>query len=132
MVARRGMWYAACSWCCTGCLYLAPIKQSPENAPPVIISPSSLTHDLVMAADPEKLEVIAYDAELDDLYFAWSVPHNVGFEQLPIVQNGDLRVSVIEVPRDAILDGSVISCTVSDVVAPDRTQVVTWRITVTQ
>lgn len=115
-----------------GCLYLAPVNPSPENAPPVIINPSSLENDMLMAADPEKLEVLAYDAELDDLYFNWSVPHSVAFQQLPTIQNGDLRISVIEVPRDPILDGSVISCTVSDVVNPDRTQIVTWNITVTQ
>lgn len=126
-------WHAACCvWLSSGCFYVAPIVQTPENSAPVILIPTSLVNDLEMEANPESLEVMAYDPELDDLYFLWSVPHSVEFEQLPVVQVGDLKSSVIKVPRDALLDGDQIVCSVSDAVSPERTQVVIWNITVQQ
>lgn len=124
-------WHGLCSimWM-SGCFYVAPVVQSPENASPVIIIPTSLDNSLTMEADPESLEVMAYDPEGDDLYFVWSVPHGVEFEQLPIVQVGDLRSSVIKLPRDPILDDDTILCSVSDAVTPERAQVVSWTLTV--
>ena len=115
-----------------GCFYIAPVQQTPDNEPPVIISPVDLTNDYVMQTDPARFDVLAYDAEQDDVYFTWDVPHDVEVFEEPVVQDGDYRLSAIRVTRDPVLDGDQIKCVVSDAANPQRTVVVIWNITVEQ
>lgn len=82
-----------------------------------------------MQSDPEHLQVTAYDPDGDNLYFTWTIPHNVGHEVLPLSQNGDLSTSVVSISRDSLLDAEIVYCAVSDLIS-GSTVFVTWEMEV--
>ncbi len=111
-----------------GCLYIAPVVSEPVNTAPDILDPPEWDDNpngrflrLLINPNVNTLKVVATDADGDELRVSWNVPiaHDTR-----VAEDDDNTTFFVDLPRDEILDGNVISATIWDVrPVPEEVQV---------
>jgi len=137
-------WHAACcALLCTGCIYLGPITLLvDENVPPEIFA--SYTDAACQLENPKlqdplcvypsgtgegtKVFVIALDENDDALEFFWAGSMSGPFDDDVPSSNGEFQSSEIELTPDNVIDGELLTCTVSDGESQRATR--TWTLVV--
>ncbi len=137
-------WHAACCLLfTTGCIYLGPITLIvDENVPPEIFA--AYTDADCQAQYPDlqdavciypsstgegtKVFVIALDENDDALEFTWWGSMSSFFEDAVPSSSGDFQSSEVELTPEDVIDGEILTCTVSDGSTEQRTR--TWTLVV--
>lgn len=104
------------------------------NHPPQVVFPPDEENELVLLADVEKVDVVAFDEDGDLVLFDWSgVPADVEIPPDPPqpLNYGDQPawLSTYRVPWDQRIDGRTIEVVVSDL---DKDVTIEWHVTVEQ
>lgn len=123
-------WHVACIPVLQGCLYIEPIWTPPVDTEPEILLPDiepGDTLDAILQADLELFTVIAHDPEGEPISFFWEVPNGVEFGADEFEDDG-ITGTTARIPRDPLLDGEDIICTVFD--PGGNTARVVWHVEV--
>ena len=112
--------HAACIAALSGCLYIEPIVQPPENSPPELILPSPDQAREVIPFALSRLErniivIVARDADSDPLDMVWSMGAFDPNDYESFVARAQSQTTfTIELPRDDELDGVLLDVRVFD------------------
>jgi hypothetical protein len=144
LLAKRLLapWHAACfAVLCAGCLYVGPITLLvDENVPPEIFAASTdvscqeqfpdemnaLCIYPSTTGEGAKVFVIARDDNDDALVFTWIGGDGFIEDAVPS-SSGDFQSSEVELTPDDVMDGEVLTCSVSDGLASVEK---TWTLVV--
>lgn len=126
------VWHTSCIAICSGCLYIAPVWRPEVNQSPQVTIPSSPDEQqlLKMISDRATVVVAANDPEDEIVSFVWVVPHGVSHEISEWQNNNGDYVSTLTVDRHDALNGSLISCTITDQAKPRNVVNIEWLVEV--
>lgn len=127
LTAALSRWHGLCFLFGSGCLFIAPFGDPPVNSAPEILSPEFEENDVVMDAFVETFIVVTSDPDEEEVYFEWDVPRGVEPLEENSKPNGELWVGTLSLASDPILDGSTLSCLVTD---GEATRLISWRLEV--
>lgn len=102
------------------------------NLPPQITLPldAAAQQPLKIISEQTTLVVAANDPEDEIVSFVWLVPHGVPHEVTEWQNDNGDYISTLALKRDEVLDGQVITCTVSDQAKPRNVVHIEWIVEV--
>jgi hypothetical protein len=126
------LWHASCIVLLHGCLYVAPVWRPEVNQQPQVTVPADPEQQqlLKIVSEQATLVVAANDPEDEIVSFVWQVPNGVHHEVSEWQNDNGDYVSTLTVDRHDSLNGSVISCTLSDQAKPRNVVNIEWLVEV--